>query len=297
MVSDYVMTEQNCRGKRVAEDPVGLAAYTMDSHNVQRYVTKEGHVLNEGDVQVGGFSPYPISYRSIVPRATECTNLLVPVCLSASHIAYGSIRMEPVFMVLGQSAATAAALAIEAKTDVQKVDYPKLRKKLLDDKQVLDWTGPKRPVGILGKSLPGIVLDDNDAERKGFDNVSSAQPPFVNAGYRHDGNERRGEQWARYRPDLPQEGEYEVRLSYSPHPNRATNVRVTISHGPGVTTVKVDQRKPPPIDGAFVSLGTFCFQKGRAGYVEISNKDADGYVIIDRSEEHTSELQSRPHLV
>jgi hypothetical protein len=126
MIGAYVMIERNCRGLRTAEDSIGLAAYTMDSHNTQRYVTKEGHVRNEGDVQVGGFPPYPISYRSIVPKAAECTNLLVPVCLSASHISYGSIRMEPVFMVLGQSAATAAALAIDSKTHVQRVEYRKL---------------------------------------------------------------------------------------------------------------------------------------------------------------------------
>ena len=111
MVSSYVMTEHNCRGDREVTDAVGLAAYTMDSHNVQRYVGPDGTVVNEGDVQVGGFSPYAISYRSIVPKKAECENLLVPVCLSASHIAYGSIRMEPVFMVLGQSAATAACLS------------------------------------------------------------------------------------------------------------------------------------------------------------------------------------------
>jgi hypothetical protein len=144
MVSAYVMTEANCRGRRVADDPVGLAAYTMDSHNVQRYITREGFVLNEGDVQVGGFPPYPISYRSIVPKAAECTNLLVPVCLSASHIAYGSIRMEPVFMVLGQSAATAAALAIEDRVTLQGVDYPRLRRRLLRDGQILECPGKKR---------------------------------------------------------------------------------------------------------------------------------------------------------
>jgi hypothetical protein len=144
MVSDYVMTEQNCRGKRVAEDSVGLAAYTMDSHHVQRYVTKDGHVLNEGDVQIGGFPPYPISYRSIVPRAEQCSNLLVPVCLSASHISYGSIRMEPVFMVLGQSAATAGCQAIDEKVAVQKIDTGKLRERLLKDKQILDWAAPKQ---------------------------------------------------------------------------------------------------------------------------------------------------------
>jgi len=139
MISDYVMTQHDCQGERVAEDPVGLAAYTMDSHNVQRYVDATGHVRNEGDVQVGGFPPYPISYRAIVPRREECTNLLVPVCLSASHIAFGSIRMEPVFMVLGESAATAAVLAIEADVDVQAVDYERLAKRLNADGQVLRW--------------------------------------------------------------------------------------------------------------------------------------------------------------
>ena len=139
MISDYVMTEHNCRGQQKAADPVGLAAYTMDSHNCQRIV-KNGQAENEGDVQVGGFPPYPISYGSIVPKAGECENLLVPVCLSATHIAYGSIRMEPVFMILGQSAATAAALAIEAKSSVQKLRYETLRARLAADKQVLQWT-------------------------------------------------------------------------------------------------------------------------------------------------------------
>src|SRR5207249_11515138 len=135
---DYVMTEHNCRGKVKAEDSAGLAAYTMDSHNCRRLV-KGGHVENEGDVQVGGFPPYPISYRAIVPKASECENLLVPVCLSATHISYGSIRMEPVFMILGQSAATVACLAIDAECGAQKVDYSKLRERLVADKQILEW--------------------------------------------------------------------------------------------------------------------------------------------------------------
>ena len=138
MISDYVMTQHNCQGRRVAEDPVGLAAYGMDSHNTQRWV-KDGHAINEGDVQVHGFTPYPIAYRSIVPQRAECENLLAPVCLSASHIAYGSIRMEPVFMVLGQSAATAACLALEGGVPVQEVDRAALRERLLADRQVLAW--------------------------------------------------------------------------------------------------------------------------------------------------------------
>jgi hypothetical protein len=143
MVSDYVMTEHHCRGHQEAEDAVGLGAYGMDSHNCQRIV-KGGHAENEGDVQVGVSAPYPISYRSIVPKAAQCENLLVPICLSATHIAYGSIRMEPVFMILGQSAATAAVLAIDGKTSVQKLPYARLQPRLLADKQILEWR-PRRP--------------------------------------------------------------------------------------------------------------------------------------------------------
>ncbi|MBX7106403.1 MAG: FAD-dependent oxidoreductase [Gemmataceae bacterium] len=141
MISDYVMTESDCLSKRICTDPVGLAAYNMDSHNCRRIVV-DGAVKNEGDVQIGCPKPYPISYRSIVPKVDECTNLLVPVCLSSSHISYGSIRMEPVFMVLGQSAGTAASMAIDARKPVQQVDYAKLRYRLLDDKQALEWTAP-----------------------------------------------------------------------------------------------------------------------------------------------------------
>jgi hypothetical protein len=137
MISDYVMTEHHCRGTIQAEDSVSLGAYNMDSHNCQRIV-KNGRVVNEGDVQVP-VKPYPISYRSIVPKQSECENLFVPVCLAATHIAYGSIRMEPVFMILGQSSATAAGLAIDENTPVQKVSYAKLREKLLADQQVLEW--------------------------------------------------------------------------------------------------------------------------------------------------------------
>lgn len=137
MVSSHVMTEAECRGKVKVADSVGMAAYTMDSHNCQRLVI-DGKIRNEGNVEVGGFPPYPISFQSIVPRKSELENLVVPVCLSASHIAYGSIRMEPVFMVLGQSAATVASLAIDHRQAVQDVDYQELRHRLLADGQVLE---------------------------------------------------------------------------------------------------------------------------------------------------------------
>ncbi|MBK6284446.1 MAG: FAD-dependent oxidoreductase [Draconibacterium sp.] len=137
MISSYVMTQKNCEGFLIAEDPVGLGAYGMDSHQVQRYVDANGFVQNEGNVEASVPGPYPISYRSIVPKKEECTNLVVPVCVSSTHIAFGSIRMEPVFMVLGQSAATAASLAIDNQVDIQNVNYSELKNLLLKNKQVL----------------------------------------------------------------------------------------------------------------------------------------------------------------
>jgi len=137
MVSDFVMSEPHLRRIKPTPKPIGMGSYNMDSHNVQRYVDANGHARNEGDIQINPGGPYPISYEAIVPKASECTNLLVPICLSSSHIAYGSIRMEPVFMILGQSAATAASMAIDSGLDVQDVDYSKLRARLLADGQVL----------------------------------------------------------------------------------------------------------------------------------------------------------------
>jgi hypothetical protein len=281
MVSDHVMTEQDCRRKRVTPQPVGMGSYNMDSHNCMRWVTPEGVVQNEGDVQVSPGGPYMVSYLSIVPKKGECANLLVPVCVASSHIAYGSIRMEPVFMVLGQSAATAAVQAIDDGVDVQKVDYEKLKKRLLEDKQVLEFSGPSRQSAIDSKKLPGVVVDDEAAERKGFEGRSTVATPFVDGGYRHDGGTDQGKQSAKFTPDLPTAGEYEVRLAYTTSGNRAMNVPVTVVHAGGTKEIKVNQRKPPTTGGAFVSLGVFRFEKGKVGSVEVSNRGADGHVVID----------------
>ncbi|MFC7480463.1 FAD-dependent oxidoreductase [Luedemannella flava] len=138
MLSAYVMTEWDCRGRVRAPDSIGLASYTIDSHNCQRTVI-DGSVRNEGDVQVKTPGPYPVSYRSIVPFEAQCANLLVPVCLSASHVAYGSLRMEPVFMLLAQSAATAAKLALDSGVPVQRVDIAALQTRLSQGGQHLQW--------------------------------------------------------------------------------------------------------------------------------------------------------------
>ncbi|VTU00418.1 Uncharacterized protein OS=Pirellula staleyi (strain ATCC 27377 / DSM 6068 / ICPB 4128) GN=Psta_1565 PE=4 SV=1: FAD_oxidored [Gemmataceae bacterium] len=282
LVGDHVQSEQDCTRRRETPMSVGMGSYNMDSHNCARYVTPEGFVQNEGDVQESPGGPYRISYKAIVPKAGECPNLFVPVCVSSTHIAYGSIRMEPVFMVLGQSAATAAVFAIEDNVDVQKVDYDKLRKRLVADKQVLEFDVPKRSDAVDPKKLAGVVVDDADAEVKGFEAVSSASTPFVGTGYRHDAAKDRGKQSAKFVADLPEAGKYEVRLAYTPNANRATSVPVTISHKDGTASVKVNQQKPPAIGGLWISLGTFEFEKGKAATVTITNDSVtDGHVVVD----------------
>lgn len=138
MIGEYVMTEMDCLGERDTPESVGMGSYTADSHNVQRYVTEAGFVQNEGDVGVRLPGPYRISYRSLTPKPEECANLLTPVCCSTSHIAFGSVRMEPVFMILGQSAATAAAMAVDEGAAPQDLAYERLRDRLLADGQVLE---------------------------------------------------------------------------------------------------------------------------------------------------------------
>jgi len=155
MVGETVMTEHHCVGKEVVSDPIGLAAYTMDSHNTQRVIVeRDGKMMvkNEGNVEVGGFPPYPIAYSSLTPQRADATNLLVPICLSASHIAYGSIRMEPVFMLMGQVAAMAAANAMDEGTSVQQIDVPKLQQEL-----------EKNP--LLNGTLPEFTIDNGDSAR------------------------------------------------------------------------------------------------------------------------------------
>ena len=272
----YVMTQHNCQGKMTIDDPIGLAAYTMDSHNVQRYI-KDGKAINEGDVQVGGFPPYPISYRAVIPREAECENLLAPICLSATHIAYGSIRMEPVFMVLGQSTATAAAIAIDQSKSVQKIDYPKLKSRLEADRQVLGWVAPP-PRGRDPKKLLGLVIDDTEAKLAGDWTASNAIEGFVGDGYRHDGNQSKGNKTATFEFRLSQPGHYDVRVFHTSDPNRATNVPVTVVDSDSSTTIRLNQREKPGKEG-FRSLGRFQF--GEKAVIRISTDGTDGYAIVD----------------
>ena len=310
MVSDLVMTQAHCEGDAVASEPIGLAAYTMDSHNVWRYVTADGFVQNEGDVQEGGFPPYPIGFGAILPKRGEASNLLVPVCLSASHIAYGSIRMEPVFMVLGQSAATAAALAVERGADVRDVPYTVLRERLEADGQVLEWTGPRPAKGVPAGEIKGTVVDDGAAVEGLWSNrnvwgphghlrpvgelwrASRSVGPFVGRGYRYaqtDGDA--------YRPMIeftltaPADGRYRVEWSYPPHPNRSRDTRCYVRWADGSAHGgERDQTHPMPHHpywgsedrpGLFRHLHTRTLSEGEKVRVEVAAGKEGGYSVVD----------------
>ena len=198
MVSAFVMTELHCKIKETPAS-IGMGSYNMDSHNAQRYAAKDesgkAFVLNEGDRSSHPRGPYQISYGSIIPKSDECQNLLVPVCVSSSHIAFGSIRMEPVFMILGQSAATAAVFSIEDEVAVQGVSYEKLSSRLREDGQILKLEQSDRIArghGIDPKTLTGIVIDGNQVKFEGDWVESSSLRPFVGSSYFHDENGGKG---------------------------------------------------------------------------------------------------------
>ncbi|TWT38666.1 FAD-dependent oxidoreductase [Blastopirellula retiformator] len=280
MVSDFVMSEQYLRALKPTPESVGLGSYNMDSHNTQRYVDKNGHVRNEGDIQVSPGGAYPISYRSIVPKKQECANLLVPVCVSSSHIAYGSIRMEPVFMILGQSAATAASLAIDGDKAVQDVTYDQLQPRLLADGQVLEMKRKPKPstVVLRADSLPGIVVDDVDAETVGTWASSSVVQPYVNSGYLAYDAKTKAKASITYKTKL-KPGKYDVRVSYSPNANRATNVAITVSSGDKTYEAELNQREKPTHNKAFASIGQYDLSGETT--LTISGEGANGYVIAD----------------
>ena len=271
MVSDYVMTQADCQSARMAPDPVCLGSYNMDSHNCQRIV-QNGYVRNEGDVQVSVPRPYPISYRSIVPRVGECENLFVTFAISASHIAFGSTRMEPVFMMASHSAATAAAFAIDDDVPVQQVNYAKLGLQLAADGQVLYW-------GSAGETN-GVIVDNADAGAAivGAWESSASVAGYWGTNYLHDLNTGKGAKSVTFTPDLPEAGAYKVYLRWTAHSNRATNAPVDIVHAAGTQTFTVNQTVS---NGVWVHLLTANFNAGTNGRLVLRNGSTTGYVVAD----------------
>ncbi|SDM21839.1 FAD dependent oxidoreductase [Catalinimonas alkaloidigena] len=277
MIGAYVMTQANCVGDETVEDGVGMAAYTMDSHNCQRVVIeKDGKkmVKNEGDVQIGGFGPYPIAYRSIIPQAEHCENLLVPVALSASHIAYGSIRMEPVFMVLGQSAATAATLAIDRNTTVQRVDVATLQN-LLRENPLADGSTPE--ILLDNESAAGITTSGD------WTQDDKAGGRFGRSLLRDD-NQGGARKSVRFTPEVKHAGLYDVYAYFPRIKDGSSQTRLVVADSKRKKKINLkadDIRVEGQTSGAWVPLGEFKLAAGKTNYVEISNQGADGVVVAD----------------
>jgi hypothetical protein len=280
MIGRFVMTENELQKRRPTPKSVGMGSYTIDSHNVQRYITPAGYVQNEGDIGVSTYGPYEISYDALTPKSKDCQNLIVPVCVSSSHIAFGSIRMEPVFMILGQSAATAAAQAIDRGCSVQEVDYEQLKEQLIADGQVLEYRGAGSPKAISLNQFDGVVLDNQSAKLQGDWQHSQANGPHFVSGYLHDGDLRDGKCSARFETQL-EPGRYQVQVAYPANTNRASNTAIDIQHAGGVSSATINQRRKPSLKGVFEPIGSFQFSGSEPAVVEIHNTGADGYVIVD----------------
>ncbi|KAA9036561.1 FAD-dependent oxidoreductase [Ginsengibacter hankyongi] len=271
MKGEYVMTQANCESKEVVSDGIGMAAYTMDSHNCQRIVVN-GMVKNEGNVEIGGFGPYPISYRSIIPKANECKNLLVPVCLSATHIAYGSIRMEPVFMVLSQSAAMAAVLASDTKKTVQQIDINKLR-------QILK-TNP-----LADNSTPEILVDNDDDAHVVKTGIWSTihQKCYGPSAFTADGKTDSIKS-VQFIPTIVKSGKYKVYSYYPKLENETSVTSIIVFDGKTKKEIVVresDIQVEGQTSGEWVDLGTYSLPSGKKSLVEITNKHSDGVVVAD----------------
>jgi hypothetical protein len=270
MVGEYVMTQKNVEAREVVPDGVAMAAYGMDSHNVERVVVN-GMVKNEGDVQVGGFAPYPVSYRALTPKRAQASNLLVPVALSASHIAYGSIRMEPVFMGLGQAAAVAAVMAMDAGVPVQGVDVSALQRELRENP-------------LADHSVPEVLVDDADSARVRV----TGSWETVKAGGQYGPSLLRGGQAGgsvRFLPALPSPGHYTVYLYWPRNAELSRDVKVAIRHARGTDTVTVDMRTPTDAAQGGIAqwhrLGDFDFQEGQSAWVELHPGKDGGVVLAD----------------
>jgi hypothetical protein len=271
MIGAYVMTQANCERKEIVPDGIGMAAYGMDSHNTQRLVMN-GIVKNEGDVEKGGAGPYPIAYRSLTPKENECKNLLVPVCLSASHIGYGSIRMEPVFMVLGQSAGIAAVLAIDQHTTVQGVAVKRIQQ-LLKSNPLADG------------STPEILVDNEDSahvEIKGNWSLKKGGTYGPSAYYSAVNDKSKA---IKFIPEVNKAGNYDIYTYVLPKLNNASsNATYTVFNGSKEEEViirKTDIDIKGQTNGEWVHLGKYNLPAGSNAYVVITNGNADGVIVAD----------------
>ena len=273
MVGEYVATQANCDNIATVDDGVGMAAYTMDSHNCQRVViVKDGKAMvkNEGNVEISGGLPYDVSYRCLTPKREECDNLLVPVCLSASHIAYGSIRMEPVFMLLGQSAAKAACLAIDGDVKVQEVDVKEIQRMYVED-PLLDGTPADIVVDDSSLTLPEgwTRIEKNN----GFGRSYMVLDPTSK------------EQRVRYPFEVETDGKYEIYTYFIRRVESSKKTELLLNDGGAEKTIVLNADEIEILgqtSGEWVSLGEYDLKSGKPGFVEFTNKgDVTGQICAD----------------
>ena len=285
MIGEYILTQNDIMKDPKKEDPIVVSSFPIDSHDCQRVGTKD-MVQNEGTimpVRMAGSRhgyPYHVPYRAIVPKAAECENLLVPVALSCTHVGISSIRVEPTWMILGQSAGIAAAMSANKNLAVQKLPYADLRVRLLVQKQVLDLPAIT-PMKIEPKMLDGILLDDSKAELEGDWKQSTNFKPYVGDGYRSSDETGDGKAIANFRFRAPAAGKYEIRMAYSPHATRAKKIPMVVQSGSKKVEFTVDQTVPLAKGESFRSLGTVELDANADTIITISNAGATGFVILD----------------
>ncbi len=293
MQGKSVVTQKDILESPEKEDPIAVSSFPIDSHDCQRVAFEDGTVADEGTIfpvrmpgRRHGYA-YHIPYGSIVPKPDECDNLLVPVAMSCSHVGISSIRVEPTWMIIGQSAGIAAAMAAQEGSGVQSLAYPKLRERLLAQGQVLELPElaelPQAVASssIASKGLSGIVLDDSAAKLGGTWSRSSNFKPNIDGSYVHDEAKGDGSSTATFEFKVPKSGKYEVRMAYSAHPTRAKKVPVVITNGSSTFEITVDQTKSLPSGEAFRKIGTVTLDADHAGKIELSNQSTDGFVILD----------------
>lgn len=291
----YVIRQKDILKEPRKDDPIAVSSFPIDSHDVQRVALKDGGVINEGTIfpvrKIPGQGyAYHVPYRAILPKPDQCDNLLVPVALSCTHVGISSLRIEGAWMVIGQGAGVAAAMAAKDNVAVQELDYAKLRERLLAQNQALELPNvsdqPTADGSIAAKSLPGIVLDDMQAKLTGNWSRSTNFKPHIESGYVFNGEKGStakgdGKATAIFRFKVPKSGRYQLLMAYSAHQTRAKNVPVTVSSASHRRDILVDQTAPHPRGKHFRPIDTLDLEANAETVIQITNAGTDGFVILD----------------
>lgn len=290
----YVISQKDILESPEKDDAIAISSFPIDSHDCQRIALKDGGVVNEGTifpVRVSGTPvgyAYQVPYRAVLPRSEQCTNLLVPVALSSTHVAMSSLRIEGAWMAIGQSTGVAAALAAQRELNVQNVPYLALRERLLAQGQVLalppEFVTARDDEFIPVKSFPGIVLDDTDAEFNGDWTHSTNFKPSIGQGYRVYGAKdvhSDGKATATFRVKVPASGTYIIQLAYSAHETRASNVPILITNAGSETRLMIDQTLPMPVRQRFQRIGTVTLSADSETTIQLQTTGTTGFVILD----------------